>query len=95
MSEPLAWRFFFWITPRWLSGRVQTYGVRCFIERYPGVAERQMRAALAQPIAAMTQRFGGIGPSEEELAARSKHGLDVMLHPEAHKRRFSQIGPHP
>lgn len=100
MGEPsklkgLAWRFFFWITPPWLSRKFQMYGFRLFAERYPGVVDRKIRAALVQ----------GFGPtlSEEELAALSKDALDLFLHPptreqvleQVRKRRLSQIGPHP
>ena len=83
---PRRWRFFFWITPRWLSKKYQMYMFRLYVERYPAEAERKMREALVQGFGAFR--------SEEELAARSKDALDQMLHPEAYKRRLSQIGPH-
>ena len=90
MCEPsklkgLAWRFFFWITPRWLSKKWQMYMFRQYAERYPDEVERKVRESLA-PL--------GATRSEEELAAWSKDTLDLMLHPEARKRRLSQIGPH-
>ena len=85
MSE-LAWRFFVWITPRWLSKKWQVYMLGRFVERYPGEVERKIREALPQQFRATR--------SEEELAAFSKDALDLMLHPEARKRRLSQIGPH-
>ena len=92
MSEPsklkiLAWRFFFWVTPRWLSRKYQVCMLRLFVKRYPDEVERKIREALAQPF--------GATRSEEELAALSKDALDLMLHPEARKSPFSQIGPHP
>ena len=44
----LAWRFFFWITPRWLSKKWQMYMFRQYAERYPTEVERKIREALAR-----------------------------------------------
>ena len=83
---PRRWRFFFWITPRWLSKKYQMYMLRCYVERYPAEAERKMREALVQG-------FGAIR-SEEELAALSKDALDLMLHPEQVLHRYGTTGRH-
>lgn len=78
MSE-LAWRFFFWITPRWLSKKFQMYMLRCYVERYPSEVERSMRESAR---ATKKQHFPETGWSEEELVALYKQSLDLILQPE-------------
>ena len=93
MSEPsklkgLAWRFFFWITARWLTRKSQMYMLGRYVECYPGEVERKIREALPQRFRATR--------SEEELAAFSKDALDLMLHPEARQvlHRYGTKGRH-
>ena len=95
MSEPsklkrLAWRFFFWITPRWLSRKYEEYMVRRIVEGYPAEVDRKIREALPQEFRATL--------SEEELAEFSKHTLEMFLHPEAARSArdaFLRSRPHP
>ena len=102
MCEPsklkgLAWHFFFWITPRWLSKKFQMYMLRCIVERYPAEVDRSMRESAR---AMKQQHFPETGWSEEEIVEIYKRGLDLMMDPQALKRAreqarkgdFSQFG---
>ena len=93
MSEPsklkiLAWRFFFWIPPRWLSRKYQVYMLRRIVERYPAEVDHKSRETAR----AMAQRFGETGPTEEELVAYEKRCLDSILHPQADAQGSSKSG---
>lgn len=88
MCEPsklYRWRFFFRITPRWLSKKFQMYMFRQYAERYPAELQRKIIEAIPQESRIRQAR------SEEELVAWSKDALYLMLHPEAYKSRLSQV----
>jgi hypothetical protein len=55
--KALAWHFFFWITPRWLSNKYQVFMMRRIFRRNPAGVERQIRENL---------RASTGGPSEWE-----------------------------
>jgi len=42
----LAWRFFFWIIPRWLSQKFQVFMMRRIFRRNPAEVERQIRVRI-------------------------------------------------
>ena len=70
--QMLAWRFFFWITPRWLSRKYQVFMMRRIVKHDPAEVERQMREQARE-------MSGGSKEFEDQLVAWFKNCLDSAL----------------
>lgn len=81
----LAWRFFFWITPRWLSRKYRYLVMRRIYRRDRAEVERQIREQLM----AYT---GGSKEREDQVMDWVKRWLNGTLQPRAKRSTGSQRG---